>query len=72
MSFSHLIPPTFRETAISWLQEDVASFDISGFVVGSKKELAYILFKANGVFSGMPFVEGVAVVIVFMYISDPS
>jgi hypothetical protein len=58
MSLSHLIPPTFRETAISWLREDVPSFDIGGFVVGAKQEVAYILFKANGVCSGIPFAEG--------------
>ena len=32
--FEDLLPPTYKETIISWIKEDIPSFDYGGFVVG--------------------------------------
>lgn len=62
--FAHLLPPTFKEQIISWIQEDIPSYDIGGFVVGEKEETANLYCKASSsyttvVISGRPFVETV-------------
>jgi len=38
-------------------QEDIPSFDYSGFVVGSENEVAILYGKAEGVLAGVPFVD---------------
>ena len=62
--YAHLIPPTFRETVRQWIQEDVPTTDIGGFVVGEKIDTAHLLCKAsklydNVVVAGIPFVDEV-------------
>ncbi|EGG18932.1 nicotinate-nucleotide diphosphorylase [Cavenderia fasciculata] len=55
-SLSYLIPKsTIQEQVRAWLKEDIPSFDYGGAVVGDKKEVAYLLGKQPGVFSGTVF-----------------
>src|SRR5690554_2360187 len=85
--YAALLPPTWRTEVDKWLQEDLPSFDVGGFVVGGermsfwlfamlhtanrglkmvgsglveKEEVAHLLCKSDGVFSGMPFATGMA------------
>jgi nicotinate-nucleotide pyrophosphorylase (carboxylating) len=58
MNFINLLPNTYRDVVISWLIEDIPSFDVGGFVVGEKIETASIYFKSHGVLSGIPFAQG--------------
>ena len=62
--FAHLVPPTFRETVRMWIDEDVPTLDIGGFVVGEKIDTAHLLCKANTLYdtvtiAGLPFVAEV-------------
>uniref|UniRef100_A0A7S2XY56 Nicotinate-nucleotide pyrophosphorylase [carboxylating] n=1 Tax=Fibrocapsa japonica TaxID=94617 RepID=A0A7S2XY56_9STRA len=57
--FSHLLPPSWKTTLEEWLHEDIPSFDIGGFVVGEKPEVAVLLGKADGMIAGCPFFEAV-------------
>ena len=54
-SYSHLLPPHYRELARSWLREDMPSFDYGGFVVGTGHREAVLLCKSPGVLCGVPF-----------------
>lgn len=56
-NFSHLLPPNWEVKVDEWLQEDIPSFDVGGFVVGEKVEEAILFGKANGVLCGVPFVN---------------
>lgn len=55
--FRHLLSPTCRELVLSWLREDIPSFDYAGVVVGDKTEEALLLCKSPGVLCGVPFVN---------------
>lgn len=57
MSFSHLLPPTFKTQVQAWIQEDVPSFDFGAYVVGDKIVSAYLLVKSKLVLAGFPFFE---------------
>jgi len=57
--FSHLLPPNWKSVVTHWLQEDVPSFDIGGFVVGDKQELAILWAKTSGMLAGVPFFDAV-------------
>jgi nicotinate-nucleotide pyrophosphorylase (carboxylating) len=59
MSFRAMLPPSLKSIVQQWLQEDIPSFDIGGFVVGEKPEKAEIFFKMNGVVAGIPFAQAV-------------
>jgi nicotinate-nucleotide pyrophosphorylase (carboxylating) len=69
MSFSHLLPPHYRETLREYLASDAPSFDIGGFVVGDAPGEAVLLFKAvpgaagaavgGAVLAGVPFFDAV-------------
>jgi len=59
MSFSHLLPPTYKTEVQRWVAEDCPSIDIGGFVVGEKEETAYLLCKSSGVLAGVPFAQAV-------------
>lgn len=55
--FRHLLSPTCKQLVLSWLREDIPSFDYAGVVVGDKPEEAVLLCKSPGVLCGVPFVE---------------
>ena len=59
-NFAHLLPSSFEKEVIQWLQDDCPSFDIGGFVVGEKEEVAKLYCKENGVLAGVPFVDAIA------------
>ncbi len=44
----HLLPATFKTDVVEWLRDDCPSFDVGGFVVGSKVESAQLLCKTSG------------------------
>eukprot|EP01036_Dinobryon_divergens_P041394 gene41394-54866_t len=56
-SFSHLLPPTIKDDVLRWINDDIPSFDIGGYVVGDKVETAHMLCKSSGVFAGLPFAQ---------------
>lgn len=58
-NFSHLLPPTYRESIKTWLNDDCPTTDIGGFVVGDKLETAHLLMKSSGVLAGVPFAQAV-------------
>ena len=43
---AHLLPPSFKWTIASWLEEDTPSFDYGGFVVGEEPSEARLLAKS--------------------------
>ena len=55
--FRHLLSPSCRELVLSWLREDIPSFDYAGLVVGDKTEEALLLCKSRGVLCGAPFFD---------------
>ncbi|GAM22794.1 hypothetical protein SAMD00019534_059690 [Acytostelium subglobosum LB1] len=58
MDYSHLFTKTKLQKLIAeWLEEDIPSFDYGGAVVGDKPEVAHLLGKQQGVFSGTPFLN---------------
>ena len=57
MDYRYLLPPHCRDLALSWLREDIPSFDYGGLVVGSKPETALLLCKSAGVLCGVPFFD---------------
>eukprot|EP00924_Labyrinthula_sp_SR-Ha-C_P000139 augustus_masked-scaffold_39-processed-gene-2.87-mRNA-1 protein AED:0.02 eAED:0.02 QI:0/-1/0/1/-1/1/1/0/298 len=61
IDFSNLLPSATRlETIIqSYLDADIPSFDVGGFVVGNEVQTAHLLCKSPGVVSGIPFAKTV-------------
>jgi len=62
--FMHMLPPTYKQQVVSWIEEDLPSFDIGGFVVGDKRENATLYCKASSgyisvVIAGIPFLDAV-------------
>ena len=58
--FSHLFPPgTLEKLVRGYLEDDIPYFDIGGYVVGEKAEVAHLLGKSPGVLSGVPFANAV-------------
>ena len=57
--YSHLLPAHYRDLTLSWLREDIPSFDYGGFVVGTKPERAVLLCKSAGVLCGVPFFNAI-------------
>lgn len=57
--FSHLLPANWKDSIQQWLNEDIPSFDIGGFVVGDKDEHAILWAKTSGMLAGIPFFEAV-------------
>lgn len=55
--FRHLLSPYCKQLVLSWLQEDIPSFDYAGVVVGDNTEEAILLCKSPGVLCGVPFVD---------------
>jgi nicotinate-nucleotide pyrophosphorylase (carboxylating) len=56
---AHLLPPSYKSQAISWLSEDCPSFDIAGFVVGDQIETAQLFCKQTCVLAGIPFMHAI-------------
>ncbi|KAG0672322.1 nicotinate-nucleotide diphosphorylase (carboxylating) [Maudiozyma exigua] len=56
-SFENLLPVNgqWKQDVTNWLSEDVPSFDIGGYVVGTDKKTATLYAKSDGVLSGVPF-----------------
>lgn len=50
-----LLPPSWKRTITTWLDEDTPSFDYGGFVVGSSPTTAHLLAKSPGILAGVPF-----------------
>jgi len=59
MSYSHLLPPSYKEEVKEWLRDDCPIFDIGGFVVGEKIEKATLLCKTSCILSGKPYASAV-------------
>lgn len=60
VDYSTLLPDTNIEQIIrNWLQDDMPTFDVGGFVVGSSLKKAILYMKSPGVFAGKPFVNSV-------------
>ncbi|CAG8442285.1 12077_t:CDS:2 [Cetraspora pellucida] len=57
--YTNLIPASFKYDIISWIKEDVPSFDYGGFVVGETPEVAILYGKSPGVLAGVPFFDEV-------------
>ena len=57
--FSTLLPPSWKACIQQWLDDDVPTFDVGGFVVGDKEEEAWLLGKSGGVVAGVPFFQAV-------------
>ena len=57
MSYNHLLPPKYRKLVRDWLDEDIPTFDIGGFVVGEGPVEAYLL--AKGIPEGHSSVGGI-------------
>lgn len=56
---AHLLPPSWKKTVTSWLEEDTPSFDYGGFVVGDGPAEARLLAKSPGIVAGVPFFDEV-------------
>ncbi|GLE00711.1 hypothetical protein PINS_up009499 [Pythium insidiosum] len=54
-NFAHLLPPSWKKHVQLWLEDDIPSYDIGGFVVGETQETAFLLGKSKGVLAGVPF-----------------
>ena len=59
MSYSALLPPTWKTVIPQWLASDVPKFDAGGFVVGDEITTATILCKSSGTMAGVPFVDAI-------------
>jgi hypothetical protein len=42
VDFAHLLPPTWKKNVQLWLEDDIPSYDIGGFVVGGILFYIYI------------------------------
>lgn len=56
---AHLLPPSWKKTIATWLEEDTPSFDYGGFVVGETPAEARLLAKSPGILAGVPFFDEV-------------
>lgn len=57
LHYSSLLPPHCRQHILTWLEEDIPSFDYGGVVVGGRPEEAVLLCKSPGILCGVPFVD---------------
>lgn len=55
--FAALLPPTWKEEVVHWIQQDVPKLDVAGFVVGNDSQHAMLLGKQEGVLAGVPFAD---------------
>lgn len=55
MELARILPPAFKDEVINWLRDDCPAFDVGGFVVGSKIEVAHLICKENCILAGIPF-----------------
>ncbi|CCI49909.1 unnamed protein product [Albugo candida] len=54
---AHLLPPTWKKHIQMWLEDDIPSFDIGGYVVGESIKKALLFGKSDGILAGVPFFE---------------
>ncbi|KAI9895161.1 hypothetical protein PsorP6_018409 [Peronosclerospora sorghi] len=54
-NYAHLLPPSWTKYVQQWLEDDIPSFDVGGFVVGEAQETALLLGKSEGILAGVPF-----------------
>lgn len=60
LDYSTLLPQTnLRDVVRSWLTEDMPTFDVGGFVVGSAPKKAFLFMKSPGIFAGKPFMDSI-------------
>ncbi|EQC37067.1 nicotinate-nucleotide diphosphorylase (carboxylating) [Saprolegnia diclina VS20] len=59
MDFAHLLPPTWKKHVALWLEDDIPSYDVGGFVVGEAEHVAFLLGKSDGIVAGVPFFTAV-------------
>ena len=45
--WSHLLPPSWKDSVKSWIREDCPSLDYGGFVVGENIQQAHLFCKAD-------------------------
>ncbi|KAK9450422.1 Quinolinate phosphoribosyl transferase [Limtongia smithiae] len=59
LQYKNLLPKSgaWKDDIRRFLSEDVPSFDVGGFVVGSNRRTATINCKQSGVLAGVPFVQ---------------
>lgn len=57
-NFEALLPLAWKDTIRKWIDDDVPTFDIGGFVVGDAIEEATLLGKSAGILAGRPFFQG--------------
>ncbi|KAG8467760.1 hypothetical protein KFE25_006812 [Diacronema lutheri] len=58
-AFVDLLPTEWKASVHAWLKEDTPAFDVGGFVVGNKPEVAHLFAKSPGMLCGVPFVDAV-------------
>ncbi|KAL1510541.1 hypothetical protein AB1Y20_006844 [Prymnesium parvum] len=51
----NLLPVTWKEEVIHWIQQDMPKWDVGGVVVGAAPHHAMLLGKTEGVLAGVPF-----------------
>lgn len=56
---SALLPPTWKEEVVHWIQQDAPKWDVGGYVVGSAPQHAMLLGKSEGILAGVPFANHV-------------
>merc|ERR1719326_1397353 len=52
---SALLPPSWKQRIIQWIEDDVPKWDVGGLVVGDAPHHAMLLGKSEGVLAGVPF-----------------
>jgi nicotinate-nucleotide pyrophosphorylase (carboxylating) len=57
--FANVLPAIPPSQIQQWLQDDCPTFDVGGFVVGTKLEEAWCWGKSSGVMAGAPFFTAV-------------
>ncbi|CAM9146195.1 unnamed protein product [Choristocarpus tenellus] len=57
LSYEHLLPPSWEKLVQTWLDEDIPSLDVGGFVVGDKEQTAILYGKSDGILAGRPFFD---------------
>uniref|UniRef100_A0A6U4F908 Nicotinate-nucleotide pyrophosphorylase [carboxylating] n=1 Tax=Phaeomonas parva TaxID=124430 RepID=A0A6U4F908_9STRA len=59
LRWAHVLPLHWKSEVAGWLQDDMPSLDIGGFVVGEERRTAHLYGKSNGVLAGRPFFDAV-------------
>jgi len=54
-SLAALLPPTWKEEVVHWIEQDMPKWDVGGLVVGDAPHHAMLLGKGQGILAGVPF-----------------